>query len=327
MRTTAAFAWSVALYGLDGTPVTITAQLGPTPPRATPAPESQRVGREVRERVRAAVRNSGLSWPTEHVSVTTSSPLPGGTSLADLAVACAVLAADGQLPAHEVARTVLVGELGLDGHLRPVRGILPAVLAARHAGLDRAIVPTSTLPEATLLPGIRVLGADRLADVAASLRGAQGHLTSPALHAPDLGPMSGAAVGADVAPAMPDAPDLAGRPEAVRAVEVAAAGGHHLLLIGRPGTGKLMFATRLPGLLPPLTREQALEVTAVHSMAGRLAPETPLVTTPPFIAPHHSTSIPALVGGGAGLAKPGAISQAHHGVLFLDLTDRPFRCS
>lgn len=160
-------AWSVALYGVDGIPVTITARIGPNAPHASAVADARRIGREVLDRVRAAIRNSDLSWLTEQVSVSSSGLFPGGAWLADLAVACAVLAADGQLPADQLARTVLLGELGLDGQLRPVGGILPALLAASRAGLDRAIVPAGTLPEAALSSAPRLFGADRLADVAA----------------------------------------------------------------------------------------------------------------------------------------------------------------
>ncbi|MFD1046719.1 YifB family Mg chelatase-like AAA ATPase [Kibdelosporangium lantanae] len=177
---------------------------------------------------------------------------------------------------------------------------------ARRAGLRRAIVPTAVLPEAALVTGVEVLGADTLADVLNWLRGGESTLVQPGDPVPLTEP-----------PAL-DLADVLGQPEARWALEVAAAGGHNVLLIGPPGTGKTMLARRLPGLLPPLTQDQALEVTAIHSVAGTLHAESPLVTTPPFIAPHHTASKAALVGGGTGMAKPGVISKAHCGVLLLD---------
>ena len=308
-----AHVWSVALSGVTGTPVTIAARIGPPDPAAPATAEATGL-RETRERVRAAIRNSDLPWPDEPLTLSTSTPGLRLASSWDLAVACAVLAAHGQVPVNEAARVVLVGELALDGRIRPVRGVLPTLLAARDAGLEVAIVPTVLLPEAELVTGMRVLGADRLADVVAWLRGNRNYLSTPNPHraSVDGGGDAGAAVGE------PDLADVVGQPEAVHALEVAAAGGHHLLLMGPRGSGKTLCAQRLPGLLPPLTDEQALDVTAIHSLAGLLASEFPLLHQPPFVAPHHTGSLPALMGSGVGVARPGAVSLAHHGVLFLD---------
>ncbi len=201
---------------------------------------------------------------------------------------------------------MLIGELALDGRLRPVRGVLPAVLAARRVGIGQVVVPTASLAEAALVDGVRVYGATCLKEVLNWLRNPAVRLASPGPSRP--------------APqvAVADLADVLKQGDARWAVEVAAAGGHHLLLTGPPGTGKTMLAQRMVGLLPPLTDEEALEVTAVHSVAGLLTPETPLIAVPPFVAPHHTGSVAALVGGGSGLAKPGAVSRAHRGVLFLD---------
>lgn len=330
MTIRAAVTRSIALHGIDGTPITISAQIVPTPSDALPASQIHPVERETRERIRAALRNSGLPWPTEPVLLTTSHPLRDGTTLADLAMACAVLAAADELPAPEVTHTVLLGELGLDGQLRPVRGVLPALLAARRAGLDRAVVPTSSLPEATLLPGVRVVGADRLATAVAGLRGqlsdsaqaasaTASAIADPAGSAVDVAHRTSPGGRAAMADSnASDALDVSGPPEAVRAVEVAAAGGHYLLLVGRPGAGCRRYATLLHQLRPALTDEEALEVAAVQSVAGCLGPDTSLALTAPFIAPHHSMSMPALVGGGSGVTRPGAMTQAHRGVLFLN---------
>jgi magnesium chelatase family protein len=302
-----ASAWSVALFGVDGVPVEIEADIAGGVPGVRMLGLPDAALRESKDRVRAAVRNSGERWPQRQVSLALSpATLPKVGSSYDLALACCVLAADRVVPPEKLAGTTLLGELALDGRLRPVRGILPALLAARRAGLRQAVVPLDMLAEAGLVDGIRVLGAAKLADVFAWLRD-EHELTAPDSTAHRRG-----------TPAAPDLCDVLGQPEARWALEVAAAGGHHLMLVGPPGTGKTMLAQRLSGLLPPLTAEESLEVTAVHSVAGVLTSDAPLVSAPPFVAPHHTTSVAALVGGGSGLAKPGAVSRAHRGILFLD---------
>lgn len=295
-------AWSATSDGIDGVVVEAAADLGTSRPDVTPV--GPLASTETRERVRAAVRNSDLPWPNEQVTLRVS-PVASAAA-GDLALACAVLAAAGAVPAERLATTLLLGELGLDGRVRPVRGVLPALLAARRAGLPRAVVPAAVLPEAALVSSIQVLGVQRLSDVVGWLRGVDGHVVEP-------GPPSGVPQPHDDA----DLAEVVGQPEAVEALEVAAAGAHHLLLIGAPGSGTSMLAHRLPGLLPPLSHAQALQVTALHSLAGTLSPVHPLITRPPLQAPHHSASMPALLGGGQVL-RPGAISLAHHGVLFLD---------
>lgn len=300
-------AWSVALFGVDGVAVEIEADIGGGRPRTQIVGLPDASLNEAKERVRAAIRNSQRKWPDELVTLALSpAALPKGGSGYDVALACAVLVAAGLEPAERLEKTALLGELALDGRIRTVRGVLPGLLAAKKAKLRRAIVPVQALAEAALVPDLEVLGAEHLTEVLDWLRGEPGTLREPAPHQ------------STSAAEIPDLADVIGQPEARWALEVAAAGGHHLLLTGPPGTGKTMLAQRLPGLLPILNDDQALEVTAIHSIAGLLTPESPLVKTPPFIAPHHTCSVPALVGGGVGLAKPGAISTAHNGVLMLD---------
>lgn len=241
-------------------------------------------------------------------------------------MACAVLGAAERIDPRQIADLVLIGELGLDGRVRPVRGVLPAVLAAAEAGYEHVVVPEQTAGEAALVPGISVLGVRSLRQLIAVLADepvpeeeAVEEGRPDAMLAGLLVP--GAGVGTGLAADSADGPDLAdvaGQHAARTGLEVAAAGGHHLLLSGPPGAGKTMLAERLPSVLPPLTRRESLEVTAVHSVAGILPPGEPLVRTAPYCAPHHSATMQSLVGGGNGLPKPGAVSLAHRGVLFLD---------
>ncbi|MEU5904959.1 YifB family Mg chelatase-like AAA ATPase [Micromonospora sp. NPDC047467] len=261
---------------------------------------------EARDRVRAAVVNSGQRWPNRRITLNLlPATLPKFGSAFDLAIAAALLGGSGELPLLPLEGVVVLGELGLDGTVRPVRGVLPMVAAAAQAGVGRVIVPAGNAAEASVIPGVRVRAVDTLHRLVAFVRDG-----SPLIEPPAATP----------APAVdgPDLADVAGQQMGRRALEVAAAGGHHVALLGPPGAGKTMLAERLPSILPELDDDAALEVTALHSVAGLLPPGGRLLRRPPFQAPHHTATIPALVGGGSGLARPGAVSLAHRGVLFLD---------
>ncbi|MDN4475701.1 YifB family Mg chelatase-like AAA ATPase [Demequina sp. SYSU T00192] len=265
---------------------------------------------EAKDRVRAAVASSGVEWPRHRITVNLSpASLPKSGPATDLAIAVAVLAAARTVDAERARDLVLVGELGLDGRVRPVRGVLPAVAAAVEAGAVHVVVPAGNAAEAALVAGARVDGAAALATVLRAL-GADAHPESvEAVRAP---------VVARARTEPPDLADVRGQETARAALEVAAAGGHHLLMLGPPGAGKTMLAERLPGILPDLDDAEAVRVTAVHSLAGTFDASHGLLRRPPFEAPHHTASSAAIVGGGAGLARPGAVSLAHAGVLFLD---------
>lgn len=306
----------VSLVGLDGAPIEVEAQLAPGLPafRIVGLPDISLA--EARERVRAAVSSCGIAWPMRRVTVgLTPAELPKTGSGFDLAIAVAVLAAAEIIDRAAGAARVHVGELGLDGRVHPVRGVLPAVAAAVAAGHPRVVVPAGNVTEARLVPGADVMAVAHLADLAVAY-GAE----------VDAGVLEEAASSEPVAVAAgscelrghPDLADVLGQEQARLALEIAAAGGHHLLLHGPPGTGKTMLAARLPGLLPDLTESESVEVTSVHSVAGTFDAVGGLVRRPPFEDPHHTATPASVVGGGSGLPRPGAASRAHRGVLFLD---------
>ena len=279
--------------------------------------------REARDRIHAAIVNSGEKWPQRKITVGLSpASLPKRGSWFDLAIAVGLLTAAGTVPRAALDGVMFFGELGLDGRLRPVRGVLPAVAAAAEDGrFATVMVAEQNAAEAALVPGLRVIAAASLCAATDWLRGTPGLRGDPP--AAEFRPC-GDSDGSDHDPASspdgmmtPDLAEMLGQALARRAAEVSAAGGHHLSLLGPPGAGKTMLAERIPTILPRLDREAALEVTAIHSVAGTLPPKVPLLTDPPFLAPHHTATKAAIVGGGSGIIRPGSASLAHRGVLFL----------
>jgi magnesium chelatase family protein len=295
----------MTIVGVRGHPVAVEAHIGRGLPSLTltglPGPPVQ----DARDRIRPAVESSGLEWPLRRIVVNLS---PGnlrkdGPGL-DLPIAMGVLAASAQVPGDRLSRVSFFGELSLKGGLVATPGVLSVAIAAARAGMDAVVVPAANAGEAALVEGVRVVGARGLGEVAGFLRG----VWDPSPPSPSEAPEA-TRHGVDFA-------EVRGQAQARRALEVAAAGGHNVLLVGSPGAGKTMLARRLATILPGLSRDEALEVTQLHSVAGML--DGGLVRSRPFRSPHHSISLSALLGGGTGLVRPGEVSLAHHGVLFLD---------
>ena len=295
------------LYGVDGFPIEVEVRLSSQLPRVDIVGLPEAAVRESAARVRSAIAAIGHSFPDRRVTVNLA---PAGLRKSgaglDLPIAVGILAAAGAIEPDALRGLGLIGELALDGRLRAVRGALPQVLALGAAGCERVLVPTGNGPEAALAAGTPVWVAEDLAQVMGAL--VAGHAL------PEARPAASAASGP---PPGPDLAHVRGQEGARRALEVAAAGGHALLLRGAPGAGKTLLARVLPSLLPPLEPEETLEATRIWSAAGLLDPATPWVVQRPFRAPHHSATRAGLLGGGTP-PQPGEVSLAHHGVLFLD---------
>jgi magnesium chelatase family protein len=303
---------TAALFGVDAFPVHVEVDVSFGLPGFTMVGLPDASVRESRDRVRIAIRNSGFDYPPHRITVNLSPAdvRKAGASF-DLPIALGILAASGAVEPRLVTDRVLLGELSLDGSIQPTRGVLPIAVAARRDGLVGLVLPVANASEAAIVGGLDVVSVRSLTEAVRALNDPTAFRAEMASAPPSMAMAS-------TPPAMtPDLSDVRGQLLARRALEIAAAGGHNLLLVGPPGGGKTMMARRLPGILPPLSFDEALDVTAVHSVAGLLPAGAGLQRTRPFRAPHHTISDAALVGGGS-QPRPGEVSLAHHGVLFLD---------
>ncbi len=298
---------TAAIFGVEASPVHVEVDVSFGFPSFTMVGLPDASVRESRDRVRSAIRNSGFEFPPHRITVNLAPAdvRKAGASF-DLPIALGILAAQGVVLRRHIPDLVLLGELSLDGGIQSARGVLPIAIAARRTGAGGMLLPLANAGEATVVAGLRVFAVSSLVEAVRALNDPDSAAAPPDSPASRVACFSG-----------PDLADVRGQLLARRALEVACAGGHNLLLVGPPGAGKTMMARRVPGILPPLSFEEALEATAVHSVAGLLGPGAGLLTDRPFRAPHHTISNAALVGGGS-QPRPGEVSLAHHGVLFLD---------
>ncbi len=308
---------SAAVLGVEALPVLVEVDVSFGLPVFTMVGLPDASVRESRDRVRTAIRNSGFEFPGHRITVNLApADIRKAGASYDLPIALGVLAASGVIEPRLVDGVVLLGELSLDGTIQPIRGVLPVAVAAKREGKAAILLPRANAPEASVVEGLKVLPVDSLAEAVDALNAGAGLRTSTTTMAASS---AGAAAfrSGGAGDSQPDFADVIGQSMAKRALEIAAAGGHNVLLIGAPGGGKTMMARRLAGILPALDFDEALDCTSVHSVAGTLPPGTALMHYRPFRAPHHTISEVAMVGGGS-IPRPGEISLAHNGVLFLD---------
>ncbi len=296
----------VNLFGLTGERIEIEVDISNGLPTYSLLGLPDATLNESRDRIRSAILNNQLNWPNRKITVSLAPAwIPKSGSAFDLPIALAILAASEQIPAKLLNESLIIGELSLNGEIKNVRGALPMLLKARELGITEAIVPLGNRVEALLVKGMRIRSFATLAELLTFIR------TGQEIIREELEVEAAIELGRDFS-------EVAGLSDAKQAVEVAAAGGHHLLMVGAPGAGKTMLAERLPTILPPLIESEALEVAGIHSIAGNWSGITKISNSAPFVAPHHATTIPALIGGGGVQIRPGAASLAHRGVLFID---------